>query len=193
MARSLALKPNTETPDSDYPFGRIRDRSGATNGTGVNENVYGDIHQFFAKLFSESGLTYNELPDNDYSGFQLYEALLEVINAASTEWATVGGLGQPAFQNSWNFNTNPVKFKKDNSGFVCIEGICSGGTSGTTVFTLPAGFRPSNSKRFRGSSNSLSSGEEQYLSVDTSGNVYVNYSDSGTPVIFLDAIRFAID
>lgn len=76
MARNLANKPNVNSPDSDYPYGRIRDRDpGVTAGTRVDENAYGDMHQFFAKMFSASGLTYNELPDNDYSGFQFWAAL----------------------------------------------------------------------------------------------------------------------
>jgi hypothetical protein len=75
MARSLASKPNVDAPDYDYPFGRIRDRAGSTPGTPVNEVVYGDFHQFFAKLMDEAGVTANGLPDNDDDGFQLYEAL----------------------------------------------------------------------------------------------------------------------
>lgn len=81
MARSLENKANVDPADSDYPYGRIRDKTASVNGTPVNEEVYGDFHQFFAKLFAESGLTYNEQPDNDYSGFQYFEALQTVINA----------------------------------------------------------------------------------------------------------------
>lgn len=75
MARNLALKTNVEPVDSDYPFGRIKDDDGSGNGTPVDEAVYGDFHQFFAKLFADSKLTYNNLPDNDYSGFQFIQAL----------------------------------------------------------------------------------------------------------------------
>jgi hypothetical protein len=80
MARSLENKPNVDGPDSDYPFARIRNKQpGILSGTPVTEEVYGDMHQFFAKMFFESGLSYNEIPDNDYSGFQFYEALIKVI------------------------------------------------------------------------------------------------------------------
>ena len=34
--------------DANYPYGRIKDNTGAGDGTPVNEFVYGDIHQFFA-------------------------------------------------------------------------------------------------------------------------------------------------
>ncbi len=79
MARSLENKINVIAPDTDYPFGRIRDNDGTGNGVPVNETVYGDFHQFFAKMFNFSGGVYNELPDNDYSGFQYFEALVETI------------------------------------------------------------------------------------------------------------------
>jgi hypothetical protein len=79
MARDLANKTDVDSPDSDYPFGRIRDEFGNNDGTPFDEQLYGDFHQFFSKMFDESGLTYNNLPDNAYSGFQFYEALQENI------------------------------------------------------------------------------------------------------------------
>ncbi len=75
MAYSLENKPNVDAPDSDYPYGKIRDNNGSGNGTPVNTLVYGDFHQFFAKLMAEAGISPNELPDSDYSGFQLFESL----------------------------------------------------------------------------------------------------------------------
>lgn len=80
MARSLENKQNVQAPDSDYPYGRIKDDDGTGNGTPVNEQVYGDFHQFFAKLLSASGISPNELSENAYSGFQYFQALLEVIS-----------------------------------------------------------------------------------------------------------------
>ncbi len=74
MARNLALKTNVEPADSDYPYGKIKDDSGVGDGTPVNELVYGDMHQFFARMFAKSGLVYNNLPDSDYSDFQFFEA-----------------------------------------------------------------------------------------------------------------------
>lgn len=76
--RPLADKPNTDAPDSDYPFGKIRDNPGNNTGTPINEVVYGDIHQFFEKLMNAAAITPNGLPENQTNGFQLYEALLKV-------------------------------------------------------------------------------------------------------------------
>jgi hypothetical protein len=59
----------------NYPNGRIRDNSGSGDGTGVNRLIYGDQHEFFAKLMRLAGLVYNGLPDNEANGYQLIEAL----------------------------------------------------------------------------------------------------------------------
>lgn len=58
----------------------------------------------------------------------------------------VGNSGRPAFANSWA-NTGgtltTLRFYKDLSGMVHVEGYVSGGTLSSTVFTLPTGYRPS--------------------------------------------------
>lgn len=59
---------------ANYPDGRIRNNTGPGIGTPVNERVYGDIHEFFAKLMRLAGLTYNELPENETNGYQLIDA-----------------------------------------------------------------------------------------------------------------------
>lgn len=85
MAIRLQDKQNVAAPDSDYPYGQIKDDAGAGDGTPVDVAVYGDFHQFFARMFALSGLTYNGLPDNDYSGFQY-------IEAATKLWKTFDGI-----------------------------------------------------------------------------------------------------
>lgn len=77
MAYAITDKPRTEAPSGDYPFGRIKDTVGADQGTPVNTLTYGDFHQFFAKLMDWAGVSANGLPDNEYSGFQLFEALMK--------------------------------------------------------------------------------------------------------------------
>lgn len=81
MARSLKNKVNVEPPDGDFPYGRIKDNTGIGDGTPVDENTYGDHHQFFARLmeyvmeYAKDGFEWNEEPDSAYVGFQLFEAL----------------------------------------------------------------------------------------------------------------------
>lgn len=57
----------------------------------------------------------------------------------------VGAAGRPAFTNSWvNFGSGGVtaSFYKETTGRVVIEGLIKTGTVGTSVFTLPLGYRP---------------------------------------------------
>ena len=60
-------------------------------------------------------------------------------------WHSVGGSGEPAFQNSWA-NTGsgfqPLQFRKYPDGTVRVRGVISTGATSTTVFTLPVGYRP---------------------------------------------------
>jgi len=90
MARSLASKPNVIAPDSDYPFGRVRDDNGTGNGTPVNEETCGDQHQFFEKLLSEGGVPANGMPENEYSGFQYWEALIALMGGLKTKVINIG-------------------------------------------------------------------------------------------------------
>lgn len=81
MARSLKNKPNVKTPDGKFPYARIKDDTGIDDGTPVDEQVYGDIHQFFVALMEDAmaksldGFQWNELPENAYDGFQFLTAL----------------------------------------------------------------------------------------------------------------------
>jgi len=63
--------------DANYPYGRIKDNTGAGDGTPVNEFVYGDIQQFFAKLITLAGIVPNDLPDNEINQYQTIQALKE--------------------------------------------------------------------------------------------------------------------
>lgn len=76
----LLDKPNVDGASSDYPFGKIRDKTTAQNGTPVNTVVYGDLHQFIEQLMNGAGVTPNGLPDNVTNGFQIYEAFLRFAN-----------------------------------------------------------------------------------------------------------------
>jgi hypothetical protein len=97
MARSLRNKENAVAPDDDFPYGRLKDDTGSGNGVPVNENVYGDFHQFFERLMDVGEKTFNEQPDSDYNGFQFFEALFNNI---------LGGTRKKIIDLSiWNMNT----------------------------------------------------------------------------------------
>jgi len=74
----LENKSNVNAPNATFPYGSIKDDTGVGDGTPVDVQVYGDFHQFFARLFNSSGLVANGLIDSEANGFQLYEALLKV-------------------------------------------------------------------------------------------------------------------
>jgi len=79
MAIALEDKQNVEAPSAAYPQGRIKDNPGDGTGTPVNVPVYGDFHQFFARLLVEAGITPNGVPDNAYDGFQYIDALSKLF------------------------------------------------------------------------------------------------------------------
>jgi hypothetical protein len=74
----------------------------------------------------------------------------QVANALAPAegWHEVGAAGEPPFENSWK-NASPAfqsaGFYKDQLGIVHLKGSVKGGTS-TSVFHLPAGFRPTAGK-----------------------------------------------
>lgn len=71
-------------------------------------------------------------------------------------------------------NWQTTRYRKDNYGRVYIEGMVSSGTSGTAVFNLPAGYRPSayhncTSSGYNGTINVL-----DVLEIRSTGDVIVN-------------------
>lgn len=75
--RALNSSPNVvdNSDPSNYPNGRIKDNDGTGNGTGVNERVYGDLHQTIAKLMRLYEIVPTGLPDNETNGYQIIESL----------------------------------------------------------------------------------------------------------------------
>lgn len=60
------------------------------------------------------------------------------------DWHAVGDPGEPAFENGWDNLGSPeapVSFMLCR-GWVHLRGGFAGGADDTTVFTLPAGYRP---------------------------------------------------
>jgi hypothetical protein len=90
MAVKLSDKPNVEAPSTEYPFGSIQDKiSMVQSGTPVNRLVYNDMHQFFEKLCDYVSKNRNGRPDNGFNGFELFEAMLDLIETRKdlvSEW-----------------------------------------------------------------------------------------------------------
>lgn len=79
MARSLASKPNVDAPGGNYPYGRVRNNPGDNTGTNADENLFGDLIQFFERLMALGGVSANGQPENSSSGFQYVTALLNTV------------------------------------------------------------------------------------------------------------------
>ncbi|RDY57717.1 hypothetical protein [Flagellimonas nanhaiensis] len=120
MARDKKNQQNIDNSNlSDYPNGRIRDNSGAGNGTPVNEQVYGDIHEAFAKLMRLAGVVYNDLPDNESNGHQLVEALAALPSKNDFVLDIGSANGKLTI-------TTKLGTLKDNETFLCKATIDSG-------------------------------------------------------------------
>jgi outer membrane protein assembly factor BamB len=65
---------NAEAPSGVYPYGAIKDDDGTLNGTELNRKMFNDAYQFLAKMFAESSIISNGLPDNATNGFQLFDS-----------------------------------------------------------------------------------------------------------------------
>lgn len=89
MARNKVNSPNITPPSAEYPNGRIKDNDGSNNGTPVNEFIYGDLHETFAKLMRRYAISYNNLPDNEINGFQIVEAL-RALPSKNDKLTTIG-------------------------------------------------------------------------------------------------------
>lgn len=99
--------------------------------------------------------------------------------APAGPWHNVGGVGEPAFQNSWsNFAAGfqVARFRLCGGGTqVEVQGMVKTGTLGTAVFTLPAGYRPALQIRFAQNLFLSTSGEPDPSRIDVlaNGNVTV--------------------
>lgn len=96
MAIKITTKPRTAPVSGDYPYGAIRDDVAGppyVPGTPVNTTVYGDFHQYFARMAANAGITLNDLLENTTNGFQYVQALNTLYNRADSALATTVGAG----------------------------------------------------------------------------------------------------
>lgn len=139
MAIKLLDKPNVESVSYDYPYGNIKDNPGDNTGTPVNKLVYADFHQFFAKMMAESGIVYNDQPDNATDGFQYWLALIEAVknNCDFYEDISVSLTVNPLI----TVSTFRAKKYADGTVSIYLAGTYSGAISANTnlITGLPLG------------------------------------------------------
>jgi len=95
--RKLESQAGVQAPTSDYPKGRI-----VNNQTLVNEEINGDIVQFFHRMTQLAGITENTLPDNVTNTFQLLEAMKWLIDNGNIKQAVIS-IGV------WNMDTDAAR------------------------------------------------------------------------------------
>lgn len=125
-------------------------------------------------------------------------AALDTALTAPDVWHAVGTAGEPVFQDSWGNYGGPyvgARFRKMAGGVVYVQGLVNrpsppGG--GSTVFVLPAGYRPLAFIAFATPCN----GGWAQIGIDGSGNVQVTTAAGGaTPGTFtyLSGVSFPAD
>jgi hypothetical protein len=194
--RPLKSKTNVTAPSSIYPYGRIKDNPGDGSGTPVNEQVYGDIHQFFEKLMADAGMAANNAPESVYDGFQLNEALQRYINItlaleASISWTTSGlSLGSGVTNTSF-------RFKKTYRNTIKLDGRLTkvAGVNGFTFATLPIGYRPSVDKYFSIPCFGFLAGPGWSAYIATSGDIsiYENGPAAGPSAVNLSGSNYCFE
>jgi hypothetical protein len=96
MALELVNKENVNAPDADFPFGDVRDKTPTVGGTKYNRSTMSDYIQFFHKMMSEAGIAYNNTLDNEYSGWQFYEAFRKLTRPYKVYHAVITQAGTNA-------------------------------------------------------------------------------------------------
>jgi hypothetical protein len=113
-----------------------------------------------------------------------------LIVGAEDVWHTVGNAGEPAYQNSWAGRSGGITRFKHVGDHVSLQGSIAGGTNGTTIFTLPVGYRPSvQAIVAHGRVNDGGTEFLTYMFITTAGAVSQN--TAGT-VGAIDAVDFTI-
>jgi S-layer homology domain len=134
LAQALALNPPACVPGQEMfndvpasspfcPFVEELSRRGITGGCGGG----------------------NFCPGDPVTRQQMAVFLIKALGSEDVH--LVGTAGEPPFENGWhNFDPgySQAGFFKDALGIVHLQGFITG-TSGTTAFTLPAGYRPAKS------------------------------------------------
>lgn len=110
---------------------------------------------------------------------EIIKGLSNKADKAQEDWIA------PTLINSWAISSGiTVGYRKDDFGRVYLKGGLGGGTSGTTAFVLPVGYRPAQTRYYNGYTGSTSTGK---LAIDASGNLQISQFST---LIFLDMICF---
>lgn len=126
----------------------------------------------------------------------------EILNSGAGTWVEVARHG---FDPGWTAPTLGASitnlgsgyatagYYKDANRYVHLKGVLAGAglTAGATIFTLPAGYRPSETRLFTGVSNNGSVTGLATITVENNGAVKVNVTNGTGYFTALENARFA--
>lgn len=125
----------------------------------------------------------------------LFERIISNIDEikssiAAVEVPVLPGWQDAVLENGWgrfSDSFNPPQFTKTSDGVVYIRGLISGGTStpGTTLLTLPEGYRPEFSCVFAGETSPTS-----HARADANPDGTITIQSGSSTYFTLDVIRF---
>lgn len=142
MARILEDQTGVEAPSTDYPNGRV-----VNNETLINEEINGDIIQFFQWLLHGQGILANGLPDNATNGYQFPSALKRYVDTLVLEdnaWIIVpdSNYGAKFTRGYGAGDARNLSYRITKDGYLELRGGCLNGSAPVNgsdkVFTLPS-------------------------------------------------------
>lgn len=84
----LQNKLRVAAPSAEFPYGNLIDETGVNDGTAANRLFFSDGMQFFEKMMDEAGIVPNGIEDNEYDGWQLFQAFQSSITKKYTKEIT---------------------------------------------------------------------------------------------------------
>ena len=129
---------------------------------------------------------------NIVDGAGAVETRATTLESRATTLETITWVAVTSFSNSWvNYGNgyNPAAYCKDGMGFVHIKGLIKDGTLTETAFTLPIGYRPSDSCLFASMSFGSATYKPTQVEILSDGSVKVGWN-GGSDWLSLDGITF---
>lgn len=199
MARTIQNFDNVVAPGGNFPSGRIKDEvPGVSSGTPVDEQVYGDVHQFFAQLMRVAGVTADGDPDSTANNFQFIDALAK---ATMGVWEDASSL----LVNGWVVSAGSV-FEMRISGSsnldarfgdVEFRGAIENPDvfNNPTILTMPVGFRTAYPEVRLTAGSSASTFTFQVITLATNGVMQItsnvtNLQDNNAP-LYMSGVKFS--
>lgn len=186
MAIKLENKTNVTAPGGDYPYGNIKDDTGVGDGTPVDKQVYADFHQFFARMLALSGITANNLPDNQTNTFQYYLALKKLANIP-TALVTLGATTIDGYTFTLT-DSRFVKFSDPSNATNAITLNATNTVPGTKVLAIFTG-GSGDVLSFSGMSNIYIRTGTASLTLANDGIIYVTIEVMGANDAVVDIIN----